>query len=65
MIDDDVYLLLFPHEKTAVEKLKEKMPKDSPLMMGLGVKTTTTTTTEAIQTTTTTNDYFLGLKCKT
>jgi hypothetical protein len=45
IIDEDVYLLLFPLEKTAVQKALEKMTKDSPLMMNLGVKTTTTTTT--------------------
>jgi hypothetical protein len=37
IIDEDVYLLLFPLEKTAVEKAIEKMPKDSPLIMNLGI----------------------------
>ena len=37
IIHEDVYSLLFPFEKTAVEKALEKMPKDSPLIMNLGI----------------------------
>ena len=36
-IDDDVYLLLFPLEKTTVEKALEKMPENSELVKNLGV----------------------------
>jgi len=38
MIDDDVYLILFPMEKTRVQKALENIPENSAIVLNLGVK---------------------------